>query len=290
MFILSPSLLITSPARASWGFCLIRDAWGLCLHRADERSAVKRQTAWKQKDSFSCAHTLEQSQRQLFPSRVSQTLWLDLSLFSLSLSIPSTVLVADLWKYQKGESKGPTKVAQRGGNMFNWSPPVYSVLSCSDTPSSLDNWDSGAVQQSNHHRGCTPVTSSPSDQGRWLFSTHKFNPWWVGLCVMRECKSKRGTVAAACGFVLKGRGHSNYWLCHQSMMKVLLAWRASCSNMRLMQFKAPRYNLVQGRAVNFFERENRIFIHQLLLYVITSSAPADGKAADSHDRIQSAWW
>lgn len=57
-------------------------------------------TAWKQKDSFSCAHISEQSERQLFPFRVSQT-----------LSIPSTVLLADLWRYQKGKRMGgATKV------------------------------------------------------------------------------------------------------------------------------------------------------------------------------------
>lgn len=121
MFMLSPSLLITSSARACWGFCLIRDAWGLCLHRADERSAVKRQTAWKQKDSFSCSHSLAQSQRQLLPSRVSHTLWLDLPL-CLSLFYPPGLLLM----YESMKMKGPTKVVQRTGDMFN--PPPTSCL------------------------------------------------------------------------------------------------------------------------------------------------------------------
>lgn len=98
MFLLSPSLLITPLARASWGFCLIRDAWGLCMHRADERSAVRRQTARKQKDSFSCARTLEQSRRQLFPSRVSRSRFYP-------------VHCARDWfmKIWKGKCKGPPK-------------------------------------------------------------------------------------------------------------------------------------------------------------------------------------
>lgn len=275
---LSPSLLITSPARASWGFCLIRDAWGLCLHCADERSAVRRQTARKQKDSFSRAHTLEQSQRQLFPSRVSQAVWLD-----LSLSVPSTLPLADFWKYQKGAWKGPPKWCREEETCLT--KPLL-LFTLSEAPSRSDNWASGFPAATDD----ALLSRAPqTDQGRWLFSTHRFNPWWEGLCVMEGCKSKKCTVTTACGFVLKGRGHSNYWLCHQSMMKVPLARRASRSNMRLIQLKSPCYNLVQGRAVNLFERENRIFIHQFLLYVITSSVPADGKEADSHDQIQSPW-
>lgn len=133
MFMLSPSLLITPSARAHWGFCLDRDAWGLCLRRVDERSAVRQQTAWKQKDSFSCSHTLEQSQRQLFPSRVSQTFWLDLPLVSLSpslsfsLSHPPCLLLM----YESMQMNGPTKVVQRTGDELNTAPPpVRSVPSC----------------------------------------------------------------------------------------------------------------------------------------------------------------
>ncbi len=162
MFMLSLSLLITSPTRASWGFCLIRDAWGLCLHCADERSAVKRQTAWKQKDSFSCAHTLEQSQRQLFPSRVSQSLWLD-----LSLSIPSTLLVADLWKISIGKWKGPPKWYREEETCLNKPVLLFTLsLAFQVPPSSSDNWDSGAAELSKCHRGCTPVTSSRDWSGQ----------------------------------------------------------------------------------------------------------------------------
>lgn len=35
------------------------------------------------------------------------------------------------------------------------------------------------------------------------------------------------------------------------------------------------HNLVQGMAVNLFERENMIFIHHFLLYVTAFSVPAD---------------
>lgn len=168
--------------------------------------------------------------------------------------------------------------------MFNQATPlVYPVLNCSDGPPSSDDWDSGAVEDALLSKVPRLIRaddfSAPSD----------LTPWWAGPCVMTGCESKSYTVAAACGFALKGRGHSNYWLCHQSMMKVLLAWRASCSSMSLGQFK-PVLQLGPRRgAVNLFKRENRIFIHQFLLYVITFSAPADGKEADSHDQIQSLW-
>lgn len=66
------------------------------------------------------------------------------------------------------------------------------------------------------------------------------------------------TVTAACGLMLKGRGHSNYWLCHQSMMKVLLAWRVSCSNMRLRQFK--HCEVLQGGTVDCEQSPECFFI------------------------------
>lgn len=176
---------------------------------------MKRQTAWKQKDSFSCAHTLEQSQRQLFPSRVSQNLQLDLSL-SISLflihSLFSLPCLSLIYESIRRERKGPTKVVQKRGHKLNQPPPpVYSALSCSDTPSSSDSWNSGArgaIQAAQRMQSChkfsllirTDDFSAPTNltHGGW------------GLCIMKGCKSKRYTVAAARGFALKGREHSNY--------------------------------------------------------------------------------
>lgn len=164
---LSPSLLITSPARASWGFCLIRDAWGLCLHCADERSAVKRQTAWKQKDSFSCASHIGAISKTAvpLPGVPNSSTW---SL--LSPSHPPCLLL--IYENIKRGRKGPTKVVQRTGDMFyQATPPVYCLL-CSFAPrppSSSDNWHSGAAELSSHHRGCTPVTSSQDWSGHMTF-------------------------------------------------------------------------------------------------------------------------
>lgn len=92
----------------------------------------------------------------------------------------------------------------------------------------------------------------------------------VGVSVRNEgrlgCKSKLCTIAVACGLVLKGRGHSNYWLCHQSMMKVLLAWRESCSNMGLGQFKQCVTNLLQGGTVDLFKSEQDFFLAISVLF------------------------
>lgn len=126
MFMLSPTPLITPFARAALGFCLIWDAWGLCVHYTDERAAVKRVTAWKQKDSFFFfpgAHTLQQSSRQLFPSRVSQTPWLELSPYFCPIH-PAWLLI---YENIKRATKRPTKVVRQ---THTQTPPlVYLTLS-----------------------------------------------------------------------------------------------------------------------------------------------------------------
>lgn len=218
---LSPSPLITSPARASWGFGLIRDAWGLCLHCADERSAVKRQNHAETKGFFLlCSHIGAISKTAVPLPGVPNSLTWSLPLYPI---YPSFLLI---YENIKRERKGPTKVVHRRGEPLS----VYPVLGRPDATSRSDNWDSG------------PEDALLSQVPRLIRAEDFSAPadltlWWAGLCVMKGCKSQWCAAAAACGFVLKGRGHSNYRLCHQSMMKVLLAWRACCSNMRLRHSK-----------------------------------------------------
>lgn len=120
---LLPPLLISSPARASWGFCLIRHGWGLCLSPSDERSAVERQTAGETKGFFLLrSHIGAISQTAVPLEGVPQlSLWLALSLF-----IPSC-FSTDLWKYQKVGWRGPTKVEPTlwrvGTAYYNQRPP-----------------------------------------------------------------------------------------------------------------------------------------------------------------------
>ena len=87
------------------------------------------------------------------------------------LSHPSCLIL--VYENIKREKKRATKVVLRIRDML--SRPLL-LFTSSVASSSSDNWDSGAVEPSNHHRGCPPVTSSTTDQAGWLFSNHIFNP------------------------------------------------------------------------------------------------------------------
>lgn len=97
---------------------------------------------------------------------------------SLFLSHPPCLLL--IYENITNGMKGPTKVVQRRGDMFNQAaPPVYPVLGCSDAPSSSDTWDSRAVELSNRHRGCTPVTSYPDWADDFSEPTDLTHGGWV---------------------------------------------------------------------------------------------------------------
>lgn len=143
IFILPPLLLITRPACASQGFLHHPRCMGpLSASHTWKGPRWSGNPAWKQKDSFSYAHTLEQSERQLFPSRVHKRS--DLILPPSTIS--SAPLIADLWKYQK-QMEGPTKVVQKR-DMCNQATPLCLLWPEAPHPPALlnsDNWDSGAV-------------------------------------------------------------------------------------------------------------------------------------------------
>ena len=119
---LSPSPLITSPARASWGFCLIRDAWGLCLRCADERSAVKRQNRAETKGFFLlCSHIGAISKTAVPLPGVPNSLAWSLPLYPI---YPSFLLI---YENIKRERKGPTKVVHRRGEPLLLFTPSLAV-------------------------------------------------------------------------------------------------------------------------------------------------------------------
>lgn len=183
---LSPSLLITSPARASWGFCLIRDAWGLCLHCADERSAVKRQNRVETKGFFLLRSHIGAISKTAVPlPGVPNSLTWSLPLYPIH--------PACCWfmKISKGKRKGPPKWYRKEETCLTKPLLLFTLSWAVQMPPPVQI--TGILEQRSYPTTTEDALLSQvlaTDQGRWLFSAHRFNPWWAGPCVMKGCKLK----------------------------------------------------------------------------------------------------
>lgn len=150
MFMHSPSLLITSPACASWVFCLIRDAWCLCLHGADERSAANQQNGVETKGFF------------LLRSHIGAVWKTAVPLPGVSNSL-DPIHRASRWfmKISKGKMNGR---GHQSSACLAKPLLLFTLSLAAQMPIQI----TGILEQWSH-RGCTPVTSYSNWSGQMTF-------------------------------------------------------------------------------------------------------------------------
>lgn len=194
MFMLSPATLITPFARAALGFCLIWDAWGLCVHCTDERAAVKRETAWKQKDSLSFFFFFWHSHigaifKTAVPLPGVPNPWLERSPYFCPIH-PAWLLI---YENIKRATKRPTKVVESIHQTSTQTPPLVYL-----TPS-----DPVPIDQIPRHHLTTaedallPRVQQQIKSDNFSTPTNWTHQAGVGLFLMKGCKPKQSTGVTA---------------------------------------------------------------------------------------------